>query len=174
MDTIACLLDSEELDCLDWFFHRSWIKLPGLFLPGFWSTLLAQAVRQEQAVLHAVIALGTVHRADAYQGRYRGPGTRRSILSSYCKAIHYLQPHFNSETWASARIILITCLVFVTMEYLQGNVQQGHLHLNNGLRLLQGKSEDSKMRRHTHLRHAGDDSADSWLVEIFFRFQVSR
>jgi hypothetical protein len=53
----------EENGYFEWFKCRTAIKLPGSFVSGFWTTLLFQASLNEPAVLHAVLALSSVHKS---------------------------------------------------------------------------------------------------------------
>ncbi|KAJ9664231.1 hypothetical protein H2198_000449 [Neophaeococcomyces mojaviensis] len=125
-----------EKCCLDWFAHRTAIKLPGVFAPDFWKTTLFQVSINEPAVLHAVIALSSTQR------RYVSPSDDVNqedifVLQQYSQAIVSLQAHRLRANKASIHVTLITCLVFIYMEFLRGHYRTGLIHLEHGLKLLQ-------------------------------------
>lgn len=122
-------------------------KFAGLFASDFWETLVFQASAQEPAVRHAVVALSAAHRYDSKYGPWMVPATygfdaERFTLQQYNKAIKYLRtPGGNNKN--SHRVALITCMIFVTLEYLRGQYQMGSAHLHYGIQLL---SESSTQR----------------------------
>ncbi|OGE48805.1 hypothetical protein PENARI_c026G02870 [Penicillium arizonense] len=131
-------LNHEENVCFDWLIKRTIKKFAGLFPSDFWETLIFQASAQEPAVRHAVIALSSAHRFEQH-----GQGTlvankvnkERFTLQQYNKAIQYLRSN-KADSSHSLRVALITCMLFVTLEYLRGQYQMGSAHLRHGMKLL--------------------------------------
>ena len=121
---------------------RTAVKLPGSFVSRFWDTLLFQASSEEPAVLHAVLALSSVHKNGAFKANGQiepdnGSDEQGHItLKHYVKAISHLQPHFSTKDRASFRVALITCVTFVYLELLRGHFGTAQTHLHNGLKIL--------------------------------------
>ncbi|KAM5343313.1 hypothetical protein ACJ41O_014279 [Fusarium nematophilum] len=172
-----------ERASFDWFRHRATVKLCGVFGSRFWDTLVLQASLTAPAVLHALLALSSAHKAEMIGGsRPERGGTsdesreqhERFTLEQYNKAIACLHPHFTKTDWdgESARVVLITCVVFVCLELLQGRYVEGQTHLQNGLNLLskfQAELHTPGTRGVLVLGHPQESVSDSYLVEAFSR-----
>ena len=169
---------TEENEYFEWFKCRTASKLPGSFVSRFWDTLLFQASSNEPAVLHAVLALSSVHKrgtVDANGQTVPENGSNEqesSTLKHYVKAISHLEPHFSRKDKASFRVALITCVTFIYLEFLRGHFSTAQNHLENGLKIL----------REIHLLSNGNDgilrwkpcleSTDDWIVEAFSRLHL--
>ncbi|KAK5700096.1 hypothetical protein LTR97_006231 [Elasticomyces elasticus] len=139
---ISCTVDPEEHHYLEWFKCRTSIKLPGLFASPYWQTLVFQASVEEPAVRHAVVALSTVHKTggssrDRLGARDRIPcPNERLMLQHYNKAISALQDHSKIKDGSSTRVVLVTCVLFVCLELLQGHCQTAREHLRSGVTVI--------------------------------------
>ena len=169
---------TEEKEYFEWFKCRTAIKLPGSFVSRFWDTLLFQASSNEPAVLHAVLALSSVHKRGTVDANVQtvpengSNDQESSTLKHYIKAISHLKPHFSRKDKASFQVALITCVTFVYLEFLRGYFRTAQTHLQNGLKIL----------IETHLlSNGGDgilrskpclDSTDDWIVEAFSRLHL--
>ncbi|KAJ5144847.1 hypothetical protein N7448_002239 [Penicillium atrosanguineum] len=137
-------LTADEQVSFDWFMERTTKKFAGLFTSDFWETLVFQASAQEPAVRHAVVALSAAHRYDSNYGPWMIPAVygfdaEQFTLQQYNKAIKFLRaPGGNGKN--TLRVALITCMIFVTLEYLRGQFQMGAAHLRYGIQLLSGMS----------------------------------
>ena len=164
----------DEKTYMSWFQLRTITKIPGTFTNGFWLTLLQQASKSEPAVFYAMLTLSSAHKVETNSGE---PFTKlpmpdrqkRFMLHNYSKAITHLQPHLNTKTTASTRIVLIACIVFTCLEFLRGNFKTAQNHLRNGLLVLQENFSDT-CDITLHLRSTG--STDNWILEIFQRLLV--
>ena len=93
-------------------------------------------------VLHAVLALSSVHKKGTFKANDQiepdnGSNEQEHItLKHYVKAISHLQPHFSTKDRASFRVALITCVTFVYLELLRGHFRTAQTHLHNGLKIL--------------------------------------
>ncbi|OQE30865.1 hypothetical protein PENFLA_c002G09023 [Penicillium flavigenum] len=128
-------LSHEEQLYFDWLIRRTAKKFAGLFPSDFWEILIFQASAQEPAVRHAVIALSSAHR---FQARYAaGPNQYDECftLQQYNKAIQHLRINTTNNSY-SLRVTLITCMLFITLEYMRGQYQMGNAHLQYGMKLL--------------------------------------
>lgn len=90
----------------------------------------------------------------------------RFTLSQYSKSIRWLQPHFATETRASIRVALITCMVFICLEFLRGRYRTGAEHLRSGMKLL------AKLDEHSGGPLNQREHADEWLIEAFEKLNL--
>ncbi|RDW76932.1 hypothetical protein BP6252_04985 [Coleophoma cylindrospora] len=170
----------EEKRSFEWFTCRSATKLPGSFVSSFWTTLLFQASLTEPAVLHAVLALSSVHQGGIIVAGSPSKPDDASVpreqqqfaLQHYVKAISHLQPHFFTKDKASFRVALITCLVFIWVDFLRGHVNEAQIHLQNGLKILRELQLLSPGSDGSLCWNPGRESTDDWIVEAFFRLYL--
>lgn len=140
------------------------IKLPGSFVSKFWNTLVFQSSYSEPAVLHAALAVSSAHQNDKTKTK------EQFTLNQYLKAIIHLQPHFSSKDRGSIRIALITCLLFVSLEFLRGHFATAQLHLQNGLKVLKEVEMDELKQKFPP--DSRKDTMDVWIVEAFSRLHL--
>lgn len=171
-------ISSAEQDSFQWFTCQAVKKFPGLFPSPFWSTLVCQASSSEPAVLHAVLAFSSAHQKDGIDtGRparsQKYPDSLEQFtLLQYSTAIGLLQPHFERKTRDGMRIALVTCLVFIHMEFLRGHYKTANVHLQNGLRLLRElRGETLPERQDMVVRKPFNHFVDRCIVETFIRLQ---
>lgn len=171
---------AKEKQCFEWFRYRSVKKVQGIFVSRFWDTLVFQASIEEPAVLHAAIALGSIHRTAALDTEL--PHTNKTItkqhygeeftLQQYIKAISYLHPRFATANETSLRVALIACVLFICLEFFRGHFQTAQTHLKNGLKLLEevrSLSSDATTRYLVERHHGG---ANEWITAALFRLYV--
>ncbi|KAK0715671.1 hypothetical protein B0H67DRAFT_467241, partial [Lasiosphaeris hirsuta] len=123
----------------------------GRIFSAFWSRAAPQIGRQDEAVKHAVVALGTAYfmhfrcgPEGSGQGELTlegGEFTREGLdvftIQQYNKSISKLQRHVGSSSAESVRVTLICCLAFICLETLRANHGAAVTHLANGLRILE-------------------------------------
>lgn len=175
---------TEEKRYFEWFKFRTSKKLPGIFVSTFWDTLLLQASLSEPAVLHAVLALSSVHKREilnySAQSQSNEPQDEQEyfMLQHYIKAIRHLQPHFSATDSFSVRVALITCVVFVCLEFLRGHFKTAQNHLQNGLKVLtemhvpSQKEGDDEDDEGILLLKPSPASIDDWIAEALLRLHV--
>ncbi|KAF4995926.1 hypothetical protein FDECE_12655 [Fusarium decemcellulare] len=164
---LASQLSAPDRRVLDWFLRRTVSKLQGVFPFPFWETLIPQACSNEPVVLSCVLALGSTHKSSVlgrqYEYRQGGGHDFESItLRHYNAAINSLSGMQSDASKASVRVVLIACLAFVTIEYLQQRFEQGRLHLQHGLHILAGRASQDTW----------SDPVDDWLMEAFDRLDI--
>ena len=171
-------INPEDKGYFEWFKCRTVPKIPGSFDSRFWNTLLFQASSNEPAVLHAVLALSSVHKRGTISDNGRGirdavSGEQEQMtLKHYVKAIGHLQSHCSTRDRASARVALITCIVFVCLEFLRGHFTTAQTHLLNGLKVL-GETQMLSNNNDGILRiKSSRESADDWIIEVFTRLHL--
>ena len=169
---------TEEKEYFDWFKCRTTVKLPGSFISDFWTTLILQASLSEPTVLHAVLALSSVHRGGILNGDRQEQSNsvpdklEQFTLQQYVQAINHLQPHFSAKDRSSFRVALIACIVFVSLDFLRGHFTTAQIHLQNGLNLLGEMQSLSGKNDELLLLRSRRESIDDWIVEAFSRLHV--
>jgi hypothetical protein len=157
-----------ERMCFEWFIGRTIKKIPGPFALKFWDKLLIQASLQDAAVMHAVLSLGFVHKSGVEREAGKETAFEEQLsLHHYCKAIGQLQPHFASKDKTSLRTTLITCIVFISLEYLRGHFLTAECHIANGLKILRALEECGDSGG--PMSRGNLNSADNWIRQAFSR-----
>lgn len=133
--------DCQERRAFNFFRHRTAIEMSGFFRSEFWDGLLLQASHSEPAILHAIIALGSLH--EIYReggavllGNAEMSAKRQFALQQSNKAIGHLTKPSTSSRPRSEEAILMSCLLFVCLETFQGNHNGALAHLESGLKIL--------------------------------------
>jgi len=170
----------EEKGYFDWFKCRSSKKIPGVFASSFWEKLVFQASSNEPAVLHAVLAVSSVHKSESVQGnclgRKGGVPDEEDLfmLRQYSKAISSLQPHFSAKSRASISVTLVTCIIFICLEFLRGHYQTAQAHLRNGLNLLRETQRvpDNRALKQDPSRELIDDCIIDALVRLHIQVEL--
>ena len=107
----------------------------------FWDRVLLQACHKEPAIKHAVLALSSLHMSNS------DPELRRRHIDyterQYAKAISAAQLQVASASPNDLDSVLITCLLFVCYEAIQGNYAASTTHRLSGRRLLSQSKESS-------------------------------
>ena len=117
----------------------------------------------EPAVWHAVVALGSLGRANA---DINGQETRRFAIQQYSKAMKALQSRIISGKTLHQNLTLLICLLFVTFEFQQLGYGEAHSHLNSGLKIIQEYEQSPQLSP-----ELTSDVMDP-LVEAFERLDV--
>lgn len=142
------------------------MKLQGVFYSEFWKVLVPQACFQEAEVLQSCIALAAAQM-----------GQDKLSLKAYNRAIAELRQREKPQSSYALRLMLITCMVFTSVEFLRGSQAVGKTHLYNGLRLLDAlPNQASKTSAGGSVKVVGApgdvQSVDDCLVEAFTRMRV--
>lgn len=169
---------SKEMGYLEWFRCRTAVKLPGSFATGFWKTLLFQATLDEPAVLHAVLAISSVHKRGTLAAENHSEPDdiaceqEHFTAQQFVKATHHLQPHFVTRDKASFRVALITCALFVCLEMLRGHFKTAQMLLDNGAKILREMQMLSIGDNGIHCLKSCSDPIDESIVEAFSRLYL--
>ncbi|KAF7928938.1 uncharacterized protein EAE97_009780 [Botrytis byssoidea] len=135
--------DEEERRSFNFFIAKTAPELSGSFESKFWTSLILQRCHSDPPIRHAVIALGALNESFKFgdikllgAGAIADPKQRFALLQNI-KAIRYLTGHpSNGFLRQSSEVILISCLLFICFEAMQGNYQAAFAHLNSGLKIL--------------------------------------
>ena len=153
--SLGVLLDwasPEEKRSFHFFQHVTAPSLSGDLDAAFWKVLVLQICQTEHAVRHAVLAVSSLHEG-LLQGTvdpYMDGGASQSFaLQQYNKAISRLLDQMNnagSKPMAS----LLTCILFVCIEFMQSKDKESLIHLEQGRQILsqlerKAKSDDPEI-----------------------------
>jgi hypothetical protein len=176
--SVLNITSTEDKGYYDWFTCRTIVKLPGSFFSGFWTKLLLQASVSDPAVLHAVLALSSVHKRGTLNTHLKCNSNsvpdklEQVTLQHYIKAIRHLHPHFSTMSRSSTRAALIVCIVFVSLEFLRGHFTTAQVHLQNGLKLLAETRSHSARNDELLLLKPHREAIDEWIEEAIIRLHV--
>ncbi|KAK3313471.1 hypothetical protein B0H66DRAFT_353006 [Apodospora peruviana] len=128
---------ADEVRSFQFFQHVTAPCLSGDFDGAFWRVLVLQICQTEPAVKHAVLAVSSLH-----EGMMRGMvpyaelGDRQSFaLWQYNKAIACLLDQMRHAD-AKPLVPLLTCVLFVCIEFMQSKDRESLIHLEQGRQIL--------------------------------------
>jgi hypothetical protein len=129
----------EERRTFDYFRHQVVYDISGYFELAFWNHFVLQASRSEPCVRHALLALSALHEsyevASSSVTRIKGNPLKTLALKEYTKAVGLLANNISSQQ-PPLQIILILCIVFIWIEFIQDSLEIALNHLRSGLKLL--------------------------------------
>ncbi|KAH7407340.1 hypothetical protein BKA64DRAFT_705748 [Cadophora sp. MPI-SDFR-AT-0126] len=105
------------------------------FDEDFWNYFLLQMSQAESTVWHSVLALGTLHEQGSLDDEDLRALHHRNGLNHYNKAIAGLTKSTDAES-QSAEAVLVSCIVFVCVEIVLGNIKEAMSHLQGGIRII--------------------------------------
>ncbi|KAL9112938.1 MAG: hypothetical protein Q9227_002802 [Pyrenula ochraceoflavens] len=135
---------AEDFRYLDFFRSRSAKVLAGYCDAPLWNELVLQASFADPAVRHALVAVSYTHEqfesAVVPQGNmspylHAKPADCAFLLKHYNKAIKALVSRSHPNL-ISHEVMVVTCLLFIALEYFLGNPQSALMHLANGVQIL--------------------------------------
>lgn len=144
----------EEKRAFYFFQHVTARSISGDFDATFWRVTVLQISQVEPAVRHAVLAVSSLHEglgAGATTARLDVPSSRSTqsfALRQYNKAISRLLAQM-SNPLTKPLASLLTCVLFVCIEYMQGKDSEALIHLEQGrllLARLDQQSNDPEMQ----------------------------
>ncbi|KAF3769947.1 hypothetical protein M406DRAFT_248656, partial [Cryphonectria parasitica EP155] len=132
----------EEKRSFYFFQHVTAPCISGDFDASFWRVIVLQISQTEPAVRHAVLAVSSLHEGLAAgtivpsrDGAVLPPNTQSFALQQYNKAIARLLDQMNNPL-TKPLASLLTCVLFVCIEYMQGKDKESLIHLEQGRQLL--------------------------------------
>ncbi|KAF2714061.1 hypothetical protein K504DRAFT_479595 [Pleomassaria siparia CBS 279.74] len=124
---------------LEFYHHCARPTLANNFDREFWSRIVLQMAHAEPAVRHAVIALGYLSKTEPGSLRHARSvsmvETRKPLLHHYNKAVRCLVDRMAQPSY-SAEIGLVTCLLFICIEFLRSDYHAAFAHLYSGLKII--------------------------------------
>lgn len=130
----------DEKRSFHFFQHVTAPTLSGDFDAFFWRVLVLQICQTEPAVKHAILAVSSLHESMLQETHTVAPYTDGSsrqafALQQYNKAISCM---LDQMTEADARPLgpLLTCVLFVCIEFMQNKDNESLIHLEQGRQIL--------------------------------------
>ncbi|TLD05093.1 uncharacterized protein PgNI_09934 [Pyricularia grisea] len=182
---LSTLLDGampEEKRSFHFFQHVTAPNLAGDLDANFWKVLVLQVCQTEPAVRHAVLAVSGLHEYFAYKRahstlQYAGRSitteqqlaseTQHSFaLHQYNKAIACLIGQMK-DTTSRPLAPLLTCVLFVCLEFMHGKDKESLIHLEQGRQLL------SKLDQRADSKDPEIDIVKRHLVPLYLRLSLT-
>ncbi|PWY75413.1 hypothetical protein BO70DRAFT_340431 [Aspergillus heteromorphus CBS 117.55] len=159
-------LTRQERWYLDFFRRSTAFQCSGYFDDDFWLRLVHQVTEAEPAVRHAAIALSALHWNFERTSSGQGLSDTRLPLQQCAKAITSLRHQLTGgrlPSRSNMEITLVTCVLFVSFMFLQGDTHLACTHLRGGLKLLrEWKTTDP----------IGYSTTGAVLMKVFARLQL--
>ncbi|KAJ5682811.1 transcriptional regulator family: Fungal Specific TF [Penicillium macrosclerotiorum] len=147
--TFSSVLESQaglrERRAFEYYFHQAGPSLSGDLDVSFWRICVLQICRMEPAVWDAIISLGALYERPPVQETppfrlINDPATiqhayHHEALIWYSRSLATLQARIDQGT-ADIGVSLISCLLFIAIELLQGNRNAALTLYKQGLRLM--------------------------------------
>jgi hypothetical protein len=133
---------------LEFYHHCARPALSTHFDKDFWSRIVLLMAHTEPAVRHALVAIGYLCQTEPgdlkhARSKYIADTERRVVLTHYNKSVRCLVDRINETTY-SPEVALVTCLLFVCIEFIQGNYHTGFTHMGNGFKIITDRQQKSR------------------------------
>lgn len=176
--------DEQEQRGFHLFRSRTAIQLSGYFDTRFWNSQVLQVGHSEPSIRHGMIALSSLFEAFQLDGsgsasKGDADACRRYALQQYNKAVNHLLNRLSSEGDQSMEITLMSCILFICLELLQGRYEAAMTHLQNGLTIFsnwQAKTRPAdpnpRHKGHMFIAPKKPRSMEDDLAELFARLDT--
>ncbi|KAF2640268.1 hypothetical protein P280DRAFT_452890 [Massarina eburnea CBS 473.64] len=176
-------VSSDSAQYLEFFHTTAGRTLCSNYDNNFWRRLAPQMAQTEPSVRHALIALAYLNRAES--GTIKNAAVslsvdRRGLLfHHYNKSVRHLIERINDASY-TPEIGLVTCLLFICIEFLRANYHTAFTHLYNGVKVIsewyQNYSKDGTSTKNSvpsisEITRAAFESGTTMteIVPMFFR-----
>jgi hypothetical protein len=142
---------------LEFYHHCARPTLSTNFDNEFGSRITLQMVHSEPSVRQALIAIGCLCKTEPgdmkhARSKYIADTERRVVLTHYNKSVRCLVDRISEVTY-SPEVALVACLLFICIEFIQGNYHTGFTHLRNDFKIITDRQQ--------HLCHSSPSSSIS-------------
>ncbi|KAG4434570.1 hypothetical protein IFR05_009956 [Cadophora sp. M221] len=152
-----------------YFRARNMAESPGNFEPYFWERIVLQLSHKFPPVKQSLLALSAIYEDHERNLDRKGASVARYsavAIQQYSKAVKELATYLNAGE-QDTTVALISCLIFVWIEFLQGDLETGIRHLKSGLRIISGHNS---LASKPHSQEVKDINAS--LDRSFARLQI--
>ena len=152
-----------EKRALSYFQHRAGRELGGICFPEVWAKSLLP-MSTDDIIRHAVVALVTLHEEYATQQQIFSISTSRNALQHYGMAVDRLV-NLDFSSPGAIDVALVSCVIFASLELLQGHCQSALTHVLSGKKILKQQQAN----------HQGDrfQAEHRWLIaDVFQRMET--
>ncbi|KAL4750661.1 hypothetical protein BDW72DRAFT_213283 [Aspergillus terricola var. indicus] len=171
-------LAEEERRCLDRFRVLLTDRLTRPFGSHFWSSLVLQLSLSEPAVLHASIALTSAYESFApaqIRADVAMVAPTPFLLRQYNYAIRALLANEALKSAGSLRVAAVSCILFICLEILRGDLDAMEVHFAAGIKLLhqlQHQGHRLATTTDTVLVKHDPERLDDHLIDVFARLNL--
>lgn len=182
--SLPCSLNAMEMRAFDLFRSHAVNNLAGHFSSDVFQYIVLQVSHTNTAVLRAVVAVGSMYQTRVMTTRsslrtIRDCPMYEASLKQYNSAVSNLSTYIaaldGSKQAEQLVIVLITCLLFVCFEMLQGDQALVLSHLVTGLKILHERSKVHEMpgagKRIVTIDNSSSDMIDQ-LSQVFVRLDA--
>lgn len=172
------IADNDDRRSLQYFKECTAREFAGLHQQDFWCETVLRVSSEEQCVLHCVIALGSLHEAFENEispikfGGLTAAQLHRRASYHYTEAISLSNALIISRGWDSLDVILLSCLLCVSFEWLRGSYSDAELHLTHGMNLLNEWASMGGIARTTKVPSAKEDFIHKYVAPAFNRIAL--
>lgn len=129
-------LTPSEQRALDHFYSRTRIGLAGDFRSSFWSKeWLLPMISHDKSIRHAIIALSSMHESFVDGAATPSDGLVGFANAHYSKAMREVARLTDADEHATD-FALISCMLFATIEAVQGDYYTALSHVASGVRIM--------------------------------------
>ncbi|CAI6101286.1 unnamed protein product [Clonostachys chloroleuca] len=146
LDTLESLL---ERRFLGHFFKFTLNSISSSYDTGnFWLWTLPNLIQDQRLIRHSITALGAAHwmfQSDGLIAPNQITHYNAFIHRQYTMAISHLIPIMSNNQSENIELVLVSCLLFIYLETLQGHHAEALRHLISGQKLLKNLSQRDSM-----------------------------
>lgn len=131
-------VSSDAIQYLEFYHHCVRHALSSRFDTGFWSRIVLQMAHSEPSIRHALIVLGYLNKTETGSLKHARSGVghcNQTFFFHYNRAITSLVDRM-AEVSYSSEVGLVTCVLFICIEFLRGEYRTAFMHLENGLHII--------------------------------------
>lgn len=166
---------AQERRSFDFYRAETAPCLAGTLDTAFWNGFILQLSHSEPAVRHAVVAIGALNERlrptkDDGTGSQNHDSHLKLALGSYNKAIKHLTTQMRQEKLEL--IALLTCILFICVEFLQDNVNQALTLVHQGCAIIRAQDRRSDKNGGDHKFRSQQIIIDHQLLPMFTRLTV--
>ncbi|KXH28492.1 major facilitator superfamily transporter [Colletotrichum nymphaeae SA-01] len=152
-------------------------------LTSFWSRIATQLSHSDDAVKHAIVALGSAHHMYQTAPPRGGEAPPRELeiftIQQYGTAMSKLSSYAHVPMKDRITVTLLCCVSFVCIESLRNNWRPALTHLSNGLRIIESlpMSKLNELRGAVPANASADPSEDvlsmDYILRLFATWEIS-
>jgi hypothetical protein len=136
---IVCI-SAGNVHYLEFYHYCAAPTLSTQFDREFWSRTSFQMAQSELCIQHALIALGYLNKIETGSLKdarfsFLAASEQKTLLFHYNKAVECLVKRISQPSY-SPEIGLVSCMLFICIEFLRGNFETAMAHFNSGLNIM--------------------------------------
>ena len=142
-----------ELRAFDFFCRRTSVAIQGHLDSRFWTSHVLQMSHSEPCVLHAAIALGSLHENFGNHDKTL-PSDAQSLIEGdfaieqYRKAVRHLGHSISTRRDEAVPLSLTCAVLFISFDNLNGDTFKATTHLRSALRILNEQQDQRRTTSH--------------------------